>query len=64
MSQPIPNNDFKCKQKSRAGKQVRQKTIQQLEELKTISRNFEKSDSTLAPEAPTQIFNPQEFEIK
>ena len=64
MSQPTPNIDCKRKPKSQAGRQVRQRTIQQLEELKLISNNFEESVPTVAPESPTQIFNPQEFKIK
>ena len=64
MSQRTPNRDCKRKPKSRAGRQVRQRTIQQLEELKSISNNFEESVPTVALEAPTQIFNPQEFKIK
>ena len=64
MSQPTPNRDCKRKPKSRAGRQVRQRTIQQVEELKSISNNFEESVPTVAPEAPTQIFNHQEFKIK
>ena len=64
MSQPTPNRDCKRKPKSLAGRQVRQKTVQQLEELKSISNNFEESVPTVAPEAPTLIFNPQEFKIK
>ena len=64
MSQPTPNRDCKRKPKYWAGRQVRQRTIQQLEELKSISNNFEESVPTVAPEAPNQIFNPQEFKIK
>ena len=64
MSQPTPERDCKRKPKSRAGRQVRQRTIPQLEKLKSISNNFEESVPTVAPEAPTQIFNPQEFKIK
>ena len=64
MPQPTPNKYCERKPKSPAGNQVRQKTIQQLEGLKSISNNFEESVPTVAPEAPTQIFNPQEFEIK
>ena len=64
MSQPTPNRDCKRNPKSGAGRQVRQRTIQQLDELKSISNNFEESVPTVAPEAPTQIFNPQEFKIK
>ena len=64
MSQPTPNKDCKRKPKSQAGKQVRQKTIQQIEKLKSISKNFVEFVPTVAPEAPTQIFNPQEFKTK
>ena len=64
MSKPTPNRDCKRKPKSRAGRQVRQRTIQQLEELKSISNNFEESVPTVAPETPTQISNPQEFKIE
>ena len=53
MLQTTLNEDCKRKPKSRAGKQVRQKTIQQLEKLKSISNNFEESVPTLATEAPT-----------
>ena len=64
MSQPTPNIDCKREPTCRAGRQVRQRTIQQLEELKSSSNNFEESVPTVAPEASTQIFNPQKFKIR
>ena len=64
MLQPTPNRDCKRKSKSRAGRQVRQRTIQQLEELKSISNNFGDTVPTATPEAPTQTFDPQELEIR
>ena len=64
MSPPIANQDCKRKHRSRAGRQAREKFDQRLDKVRVTPRDSGEPLSSTTPEAPTQTFNPQEFEIR
>ena len=64
MSPRTTNQDCKRKHKSRAGRQTREKFDRRLDVVRVTSRDSGEFLSSTTPEAPTQTFNPQKFEIR
>ena len=64
MSPPIAKQDCKRKHRSRAGRQAREKFDQRLDKVRDTPRDSREPLSIIKPEASTQTFNPQEFEIR